>query len=182
MAADGERVVYLTRVYDRLLIGGLLVVLGSAVLLGVMSDIRDPLLVGWFNLALGAAILGYTGYTASRRTPRLVIDGEGVWCSDWGLKPVPWDGIEAFYVGRELYVVSFEPARAGEERVFAHGVERCELRDPAAFLGDLPETAQKALERNRLVKLPRLLLPSGALNTNAHKLLARLIRRLDASR
>ncbi len=166
MAADGERVVYLTRVYDRLLIGGLLVVLGSAVLLGVMSDIRDPLLVGWFNLALGAAILGYTGYTASRRTPRLVIDGEGVWCSDWGLKPVPWDGIEAFYVvgGKMRRNICLE------------------LRDPPAFLGDLPETAQKALERNRLVKLPRLLLPSGALNTNAHKLLARLIRRLDASR
>ena len=166
MAADGERVVYLTRVYDRLLIGGLLVVLGSAVLLGMMSDIRDPLLVGWFNLALGAAILGYTGYTASRRTPRLVIDGEGVWCSDWGLKPVPWDGIEAFYVvgGKMRRNICLE------------------LRDPAAFLGDLPETAQKALERNRLVKLPRLLLPSGALNTNAHKLLARLIRRLDASR
>lgn len=165
MAAGGERVVYLTRVYDRLLIGGLLFVLGVLVLLGVMSDIRDPLLVGWFNLILGVAILAYTGYTASRRGPRLVIDEDGVWCADWGLEPIPWGEIEAFYVvgGKMRRNICLE------------------LRDPAAITGGLPEAAQRELERNRLVKLPRLLLPSGALNVNAHKLLAGLIRRLDAA-
>ncbi len=166
MAAGGERVAYLTRVYDRLLIGGLLFVLGLLVLLGVMSDIRDPLLVGWFNLGLGAAILAYTGYTASRREPRLVIDEDGVWCADWGLEAIPWGEIEAFYVvgGKMRRNICLE------------------LRDPAALTDGLPDAALRALERNRLVKLPRLLLPSGALNVNAHKLLAQLIRRLAEAR
>ncbi len=131
-----------------LLIAGIFTVVGVGAILGDGSWLADGLMIGLVNLALAAAVVVYVARTAWNPGVGMVLDDRGLWFRDWDLPPVPWRHVgDITTVGirlRPLICV--------------------ELKDSDAFIAGLDEAARRRCRGNPLIRLPRLMVPNGALD------------------
>jgi len=165
---DDRRVYRISR--NRLQHGVLLAVvlgaIGVASLFFAGPALPDGQLLGAVNLALAAGVLAYVGYTARDTRPRMILDREGLWYRDWGIGPLPWHQIGE--------------TRIAGIRLNAH--LSIELRDPDALLAGLDDATRRRFKRNRLVRLPRLMVPNDALDAPLEEILAAIRARLDRTK
>ncbi len=158
MTWDDDRRVYRisrSRLQHGVLLAVVLGAIGVASLLFAGPALPDGQLLGIVNLALAAGVLAYIGHAARDTRPRMVIDREGLWYRDWGIGPVPWRQIGH--------------AEIGGIRLNAY--LSIELRDPDALLASLDEKTRRRFKRNRLVRLPRLMVPNDALDAPLDEIL-----------
>jgi len=85
----------------------------------------------------------------------LVIDPEGLWYRDWKIGKVAWTQVAG--------------ASLGGSRLMGLVVLR--LCDPAGFVAALSQAERDSLRSNRLVRLPELRIPNGALETSLEDIL-----------
>jgi hypothetical protein len=140
------------------LIAGLLAVLGLWFLFFAGASVPEAELAGLLNLMLAAAILFFALRRARDPRPQMVLDREGVWYRDWGLDKVPWNAIAAVGTGGSR----LQPFAA------------LELRDPESYLAGLSQTERRRIGNSRLYRVPRLLVPNGALDAPLDEVLAAL--------
>ena len=155
-----------TKVRYGVLLGAVLAAIGLAVMTPGASSIPNAERLGAIILALAVAVLAVVLRLALDRRARLVLDGGGVWYRDWGIGTVPW---------REIAHASLGGART---KTYL-GIE---LRDAVGFLAGLTASERKHLHHNRLVRLPVLRVPQGALDTPLDEVLAAVESRIEASR
>ncbi len=152
------------RVQHGILLSVVLALIGLGTLLFAGPSVRDAELVGALALAMSAVVSFVALRNARDTRARMVLDGEGIWFRDWRIGPVPWAAIgDAYTSGSRLQAF-----------VSLH------LRDPEGFLAGLPEAERKALRGNRVVKLPELRIPHGALDAPLDELLTAIKAHLDA--
>jgi hypothetical protein len=145
-----------SKIQHGLLLGGLLAVIGFAILIFGPGAVPDAVLIGSVNLVIATGILVYNLRAANDARPRLVVDGHGVWFREWNLDPIPWS--EIGHVGT-----------AGA-RVQAY--VSVTLRDMERLFGYLPEETRRKLRSNRLVRPPDLRIPHGAVEASLDDIVA----------
>lgn len=130
------------------LLAGVLAAIGLAVMVLADASIPNAALIGAVNLLLAGGVLFSVVRAARDPRPRMVLDRDGIWYRDWPVGRVPW---------RLLRGAHMQGSRI---QTFA-----CvELRDPESFLAALSEVERRKCRSNRLVRLPCLLVPHGALD------------------
>lgn len=145
-----------SKIQHGLLLGAVLAVIGFAVLIFGPGAVPDAVLIGIVNLAIATGILVYNLRAASDTTPRLIVDRRGIWFREWGLDPIPWS---------EIADVGTTGARVQAYVVVT-------LRDPERLLQRLPEDSRRKLKSNRLVRLPELRIPHGAVEATLDEIVA----------
>jgi hypothetical protein len=130
------------------LLAGVLAAIGLAVMFLADASIPNAALIGAVNLLLAGGVFISVVRAARDPRPRMVLDRDGIWYRDWPVGRVPW---------RHLRGVHMQGSRV---QTFA-----CvELRDPESFLAALSEAERRKCRSNRLVRMPCLLVPHGALD------------------
>ena len=157
-----------TKVRHGVLLGAVLAAIGLAVMTSGTSSIPNAERIGTVILALAVAVLAVVVVLRGvlDRRARLVLDGGGVWYRDWGIGTVPW---------REI-------AHASLGGVHTKAYLGIELSDTVGFLAGLTASERKHLHHNRLVRLPVLRVPQGALDTPLDEVLAAVESGIEASR
>lgn len=145
-----------TKLQHGYLLAGVLAAIGLVMLALSGPSIPDGQLIGLIPLGLAAIVLISVIRTARDPRPRMVLDSEGVWYRDWGLPVVPWPQVERAHItgSRLLGSISLE------------------LRDPDALLAGLDEATRAKIKSNSLVRLPRLMVPNGALDASPNDIVA----------
>lgn len=152
-----------TRLQHGVLLAVVLGAIGIVSLVLAGPTVPDGQLLGVINLVLAAGVLAYVGHAARDTRPRLVLDRDGIWYRDWGIEPIPW---------RQIAL-----ARISGARINAHLA--IELRDPDALLARLDDRARRKFTGNRLVRLPHVTIPNGALDASLEEILAAIRAHLD---
>jgi hypothetical protein len=145
-----------SRVQHGILLSALLALVGVWALLFAGPSVRDAEMVGGVALAM-SAVMAFVVLRNTRDTSaRMVLEGDGIWFRDWQIGLVPWAAFDDVYTSgtRMQAFVSLH------------------LRDPDGFLAGLTEAERKALRGNRLMKMPELRIPHGALNASFDEILA----------
>ncbi len=155
-----------TKVRSGVLLGAVLAAIGLAVMTFGASSISNAERIGAVILALAAVVLAVVLRGALDRRARLVLDEGGVWYRDWGIGTVPW---------REIAHASLGGTRT---KTYV-GIE---LRDTASFLAGLTASERKHLHHNRLVRLPVLQVPQGALDATLDEVLVVVQSGIEVSR
>jgi hypothetical protein len=137
-------------------LGAFLTVIGLAILALGTPLIPDAGLIGAVNLALAAGVLIVVFRARHDHRPRLVIDAEGLWYRDWNMGKVAWTQVAT--------------AHLGGSRLMRFVVLR--LRDPEGFVAALSQAERTSIRSNRLMRLPDLRIPDGALETSLDELVA----------
>lgn len=131
-----------------MLLAGVLAVIGLAVVFFAGASIPNAALLGAVNLLLAGGVLFSVVRAARDPRPRMVLDHDGIWYRDWPVGKVPWQLLRGAHM------------QGSRVQTFA-----CvELRDPESFLATLNEAERRKCRSNRLVRLPCLLVPHGALD------------------
>jgi len=131
-----------------MLLAGVLATIGLAVIFFADASIPNAALLGAVNLLLAGGVLFSVVRAARDPRPRMVLDRDGIWYRDWPVGKVPWRFLRGVYMQGSRF------------QTFA-----CvELRDPESFLAALGEAERRKCRSNRLVRLPCLLVPHGALD------------------
>ncbi len=165
MTSDGdtrEFHVSPTKVQQGYLLAAVVAAIGVAVMLLTDASVANGKLIGLLLLVFGAGVFYTVRRSALDPRPRLVIDGRGIWYRDWGLDTVPWSQVADAHPSGSRF----------------HTAVALELRQPEALLAGLSEKQRAKLRSNRLVRLPRLLLPEGALNAPLAEILELIEARL----
>ena len=168
-AAGGARGEYRSgraKTQHGMLLSAVLAVIGLGVLTLGPASIPDSGLIGAVNLALAAGVLIVVVRAGRDRRPRMVIDPEGLWYRDWKIGKVAWTQVAG--------------ASLGGSRLMSFVVLR--LHDPDGFVATLPQAERASLRSNRLVRLPELRIPNGAVETSLDELLATIRTSLAAAR
>ncbi len=157
-----------TKVRYGVLFGAVLAAIGVAIMTYGTASIPNAEHIGTVILALAVAVLAVVVVLRGvlDRRARLVLDGGGVWYRDGGIGTVPW---------REIAHASLGGARM---KTYL-GIE---LRDTVGFLAGLTASERKHLHHNRLVRLPVLHVPQGALDAPLDEILAAVESGIEASR
>ncbi len=155
-----------TKVRYGALLGPVLAAIGLAVMTSGASAIPNAQHIGAIILIVAAAVLAVGLFGALDRRVRLVLDRGGVWYRDWGIGTVPWREISHASLG-------------GAHMKTYLGIE---VRDMAGFLASLTASERKHVHHNRLVRLPVLHVPQGALDAPLDEVLAAVESGIEASR
>jgi len=139
-----------------ILLAAVLAAIGMAVLIFGMGAARDSASIGAFNLVIAAGILFYNLRALRDTAPRLVVDAQGIWFREWGIDTLPWSEIA--------------DAEIAGSRVQSYVTVT--LRDAERLLQRLPEDSRRKLKSNRLVRLPELRIPHGAVEATLDEILA----------
>ena len=139
-----------------MLLSAVLAVIGLGVLTLGPASIPDSGLIGAVNLALAAGVLIGGRPRRARSSTAHDDHREGLWYRDWNIGKVAWTQVAG--------------ASLGGSRLMSFVVLR--LRDPEGFVADLSQAERASLRSNRLVRLPELRIPNGALETSLDELLA----------
>lgn len=153
-----------TRFQHGILLTVMLALVGLWALLFAGPLVRDAEWVGTIALALSAVTLFVVLRNARDASARMVLDGDGVWFRDWEIGPLPW--------------AAFDDAYTSGNRLQAF--VSLHLRDPDGFLAGLPQAERTALRGNRLLKMPELRIPHGALDAPLDEILAAIKAHLGA--
>lgn len=144
-----------------MLLGGVLAVIGFAAIFLADASIPNAVLIGTVNLLLAGGVLFSVVRAARDPRPRMVLDRDGIWYRDWPVGRVPW----RFVGGAHMQGSRFQTAAC------------IELREPESFLATLSDGERRKCRSNRLVRLPCLLVPHGALDAP----LAQIIEAVQAA-
>lgn len=147
-----------------ILVSALLAATGLGVLVLGSDSIPDSGLIGAVNLALAAGVLIMAVRAGRDRRALLVIDPEGLWYRDWKIGKVAWTQVAG--------------ASLGGSRLMGLVVLR--LRDSAGFVAALSQAERDSLRSNRLVRLPELRIPNGALETSLEDILVTIRENMAA--
>ena len=148
-----------TRLQHGYLLGGLLATIGFLVMTFLGRTIPDSGLIGGIHVLVGVGVIGYTLRLSRDPTPRLVLDSDGVWFRDWGVRAVPWGLIgDVTSMGSRMntYVC-------------------IDLRDSERLLHLIPSGQRQKFRANRLVRLPRLLIPGSTIDAPFDELLSAIV-------
>lgn len=135
-----------TKLQQGYLLGGVLVLIGVVVF--AIGGIPDATLIGAGHVLVGGGIIGYTLRQSRDQTPRLVLDGEGIWYREWKIRPVPWAQI----------------ASVGTSGSRMSSFVSIELRDESTFLHILSPEDRHKIKSNSLIRLPRLFIPNHSVD------------------
>ena len=155
-----------TKVRYGVLLGAVLAAIGLAVMTSGASAIPNAQYIGAIIFIVAAAVLAVGLCGALDRRVRLVLDRGGVWYRDWGIGTVPWREISRASLG-------------GTHMKAYLGIE---VREMAGFLASLTASERKHVHHNRLVRLPVLHVPQGALDAPLDEVLAAVESGIEASR
>jgi len=153
--------------------GYLLVAVIAAIGLVVLAlgdaSVPDAGLIGGLNLLLATGLLAWNIYSSRDRRAHMTLDEEGIWYRDWKIGKVLWPDIAHAAISGSR-VQSF--------------LSVC-LRDPERFLARLAENERNGLRGNRLVNMPELRVPNGALDEALEEILGAVnanLKRYGAAR
>ena len=149
-----------TRIQHGFLLTAVLAAIGLALLLFAGPSLPEGSLVGALNLLFAAGVFAFVFRSARDPRPRMVLDREGIWFRDWGLPVVPWPQVK--------------DARITGSRLL--GSVCVELRDPESLLAGLADRARAKIRSNRLVRLPRLLIPDSTLDAPLNEIAEAILK------
>lgn len=155
-----------TRVQHGFLLSAVLALIGLVSLFFAGPSVPDAELAGAVALVLSVGVLIGIMRSARDRSPRMVLDGDGIWFRDWEIGTVSWAAIGGVYTGGSR-LQTFITLR---------------LRDPEGFVAALPDSERARLKRNRLYRAPELRIPPGALDAPMEDILNVLRSGLGAAR
>ena len=158
---QADRLEYRTsraRLQHGYLLGGVLTAIGLLILLIGRQAIPDAGLIGGVHVLVGAGIIGYSLRRARDPAPRLILDADGVWFRDWGVRAVPWALIGDIH--------------SAGSRMNTHVC--IELRDQETLMHLIPADRRRKFRSNRLVRLPRLFIPGSAVDAPFDELVTAL--------
>jgi hypothetical protein len=143
-----------TKLQQGYLLGGFLMVIGVIVFFIGQQVIPDATLIAIGHVVVGGGVIGYSIRLSLDPRPRLLLDADGVWYRDWKTRPIPWEQIRG---------VSTSGSRMSSFVCI-------ELRDEQTLLHIIPEGDRQKFKSNRLVRLPKLLIPNNSVDAPFNEL------------